>query len=42
MNKSPLLYGPLFYDEISILKEYANDEPFSDFYVFENSDTIRF
>lgn len=42
MNKSSLLYGPLFYDEIRILKEYANDEPFSDFYVFENSDTIRF
>lgn len=27
MNKSSLLYGPLFYDEIRILKDYANAEP---------------
>lgn len=24
MNKTPLLYGPLFYDEIRILKDYAH------------------
>lgn len=42
MNKSSLFYGPLFYDEIRILREYAKGEPFSDFYVFENNDTIRF
>ena len=42
MNKSSLFYGPLFYDEIRILREYAKGGPFSDFYVFENSDTIRF
>lgn len=42
MNKTPLIYGPLLYDEICILKDYVNTESLTSFYVFENNDTIRF